>query len=51
VKIHILDTRQLGRAGIVAASALETNDGIALFDTGPESTYENVAAAIRQSGS
>jgi glyoxylase-like metal-dependent hydrolase (beta-lactamase superfamily II) len=51
VKIHILDTRQLGRAGIVAASALETNDGIALFDTGPESTYENVAAALRQSGS
>jgi len=51
VKIHILDTRQLGRAGIVAATALETNDGIALFDTGPESTYENVVAALRQSGS
>jgi glyoxylase-like metal-dependent hydrolase (beta-lactamase superfamily II) len=51
VKIHILDTRQLGRAGIVAASALETDDGIALFDTGPESTFDNVAAALRQSGS
>src|SRR5260370_18761990 len=51
VKIHILDTRQLGRAGIVAATALETNDGIALFDTGPESSYENVVPALRQSGS
>ena len=51
MKIHILDTRQLGHAGIVAATALETDDGIALFDTGPESTYENVIAALRQSGS
>ncbi len=51
MKIHILDTRQLGHVGIVAATALETNDGIALFDTGPESTYENVVAAFRQSGS
>lgn len=51
MKIHVLDTRQLGHAGIVAATALETNDGIALFDTGPESTYENVVAAFRQSGS
>jgi glyoxylase-like metal-dependent hydrolase (beta-lactamase superfamily II) len=51
VKIHILDTRQLGRAGIVAATALETDDGVALFDTGPESTFDNVAAALRQSGS
>src|SRR5437868_2809761 len=40
--MHILDTRQLGHARIVAATALETNDGIALFDTGPESTFDNV---------
>src|SRR6476660_5500832 len=50
VKIHILDTRQLGRPGIVAATALETNDGIALFDTGPESTFDNVAAGIGKIG-
>ena len=49
--ISILDTQQLGRAGIVAATALETDDGIALFDTGPESTFDNVAAALHQSGS
>jgi len=50
VKIHILDTRQLGHAGIVAATALETNDGIALFDTGPESTFDNVIADLRKAG-
>ena len=35
----------------MAATALETDDGIALFDTGPESTFDNVAAALRQSRS
>ena len=48
--IHILDTRQLGHAGIVAATALETNDGIALFDTGPESTFDNVTSELRKAG-
>lgn len=48
--IHILDTRQLGHAGIVAATALETNDGVVLFDTGPESTFQNVVDALRQHG-
>jgi glyoxylase-like metal-dependent hydrolase (beta-lactamase superfamily II) len=50
VRIHILDTRQLGHSGIVAATALETDDGIALFDTGPESTFENVIVDLRNSG-
>jgi glyoxylase-like metal-dependent hydrolase (beta-lactamase superfamily II) len=48
--IHILDTRHLGYQGIVAATALETDDGIALFDTGPESTFENVLAELRAAG-
>jgi glyoxylase-like metal-dependent hydrolase (beta-lactamase superfamily II) len=48
--IHILDTNQLGHAGIVAATALETDDGIALFDTGPESTFDNVMGGLRQAG-
>ena len=51
MKIHVLDTKQLGHPGIVAATALETSDGIALFDTGPESTFKNVTAALRDSGS
>jgi glyoxylase-like metal-dependent hydrolase (beta-lactamase superfamily II) len=46
--IHVLDTRHLGRPGIIAATLLETDDGPALFDTGPESTFENVAAALRK---
>ena len=50
MKIHILDTRQLGHAGIVAATALETNDGIALFDTGPESTFDNVIVDLQKTG-
>ena len=50
MKIHVLDTRQLGHAEIVAATALETNDGIALFDTGPESTFENVISELRKAG-
>ncbi len=44
--IHVLDTRQLGRPGIIAATALETADGIVLFDTGPESTFDNIAAEL-----
>ena len=50
MRIHVFDTCQLGRAGIIAATALETDDGIALFDCGPESTYKNVAAATRAIG-
>ena len=48
--LHILDTRQLGRAGIIAATALETNEGIALFDTGPESTFDNVIVDLGKAG-
>ena len=50
MKIHVLDTRQLGHSGIVAATALETGDGIALFDTGPESTFDNVIVDLRKAG-
>ena len=46
----ILDTRQLGRSGIIAATALEVNEGIALFDTGPESTFDNVVVDLRNVG-
>src|SRR4051794_1463982 len=50
MKIHILDTQQLGFAGIVAVTALETDDGIALFDTGPESTFDNVIVDLGKVG-
>ncbi len=48
--IHILDTLHLDRPGIIAAIALETNDGIALFDTGPDSTFEQISAAMHAAG-
>jgi glyoxylase-like metal-dependent hydrolase (beta-lactamase superfamily II) len=34
----------------VAATALETDDGIALFDTGPESTFDNVIVDLGKAG-
>jgi glyoxylase-like metal-dependent hydrolase (beta-lactamase superfamily II) len=48
--IHVLDTQHLGRPGIIAATALETEDGLAFFDTGPESTFETVAAQLSEKG-
>jgi glyoxylase-like metal-dependent hydrolase (beta-lactamase superfamily II) len=44
--VHVLDTRQLGRPGIIAATAVESKDGLVLFDTGPESTFESIAAEL-----
>jgi glyoxylase-like metal-dependent hydrolase (beta-lactamase superfamily II) len=48
--VHILDTRQLGRRGIIASTALETHAGLVLFDTGPESTFANVAQQLHAVG-
>src|SRR5438093_3531125 len=48
--VHILDTRHLGKPGIIAATALETTAGVALFDTGPESTFETLAREIERRG-
>ena len=48
--VHVLDTRQLGRPGIIAATAVETDDGLVLFDTGPESTFANVAERLQEAG-
>jgi glyoxylase-like metal-dependent hydrolase (beta-lactamase superfamily II) len=50
LKIHILDTRQLGHSGIIAATAIETDGGVALFDTGPESTFNNVIVDLGKAG-
>jgi len=48
--VHVFDTRQLGRSGIIAATALETEDGLALFDTGAESTFEHLAKEFQDAG-
>ena len=48
--VHVLDTQQLGRRGIIAATAVETDAGLALFDTGPESTFAHVAQQLHEKG-
>src|ERR1043166_6489803 len=47
---HVFDTRQLGRPGIIASTALETSEGLVLFDTGPESTFGNLAQQLLEAG-
>jgi glyoxylase-like metal-dependent hydrolase (beta-lactamase superfamily II) len=48
--VHVLDTQQLDRRGIIAATAVEADDGLVLFDTGPESTFPNVAEQLQEAG-
>src|SRR5215211_2697895 len=48
--IHVLDTVQLGRPGIIAATAVQFGDELALFDTGPESTFDNITIALSELG-
>lgn len=48
--IHVLDTRFQARPNIIAATALETNGGLALFDTGPESTFDNLSEELEKIG-
>ncbi len=48
--VLVLDTEQSGRRGITAATAIDVGDGLALFDSGPESTFKNVAAALEAAG-
>ncbi|MDQ6860473.1 MAG: MBL fold metallo-hydrolase [Verrucomicrobiota bacterium] len=48
--IHVLDTRQLDRPGIIAATAVETDDSLVFFDTGAESTFNNIAAELQGIG-
>jgi glyoxylase-like metal-dependent hydrolase (beta-lactamase superfamily II) len=45
--IHVLDTKHLGRQGIIAVTVLETESGPVVFDTGPESTFQTVVAELR----
>ena len=49
--IHVLDSKHLGRPGIIAATLLETDEGPVLFDTGPESTFDAIANALSKLGS
>ena len=48
--IHVLDTRQLGRPGIIAVTAVEADNSLVLFDTGAESTFDHIASGLRKLG-
>ena len=48
--IHILDTFHLGRPGIIAATLIETTEGLAFFDVGAESTFDNLAKELQHRG-
>jgi glyoxylase-like metal-dependent hydrolase (beta-lactamase superfamily II) len=48
--VHVLDTNHLARPGIIAVTLLETNDGIALFDTGADSTFDHVVSEMNRRG-
>jgi len=50
LKTHVIDTVQLGRPGVIAVIAVETRDGVVLFDTGPESTFQNVVTGLEKVG-
>jgi glyoxylase-like metal-dependent hydrolase (beta-lactamase superfamily II) len=48
--IHVLDTQHLGRPEIIAATLLESDEGPVLFDTGPESTFQNIEDELGKLG-
>lgn len=48
-KLHVLDTKMHGRAGITA-SYLITDGGGALIETGPKSSVDNVVAGLEERG-
>ena len=50
MSVHVLDTRMRGRSGIIASIAMETSEGLALFDVGPESTFNNLSAELGRIG-
>ena len=50
LKVHVLDTCHLGRAHILAVTALETDGGLVLFDVGPESAFQEIVGELRKLG-
>jgi len=48
--IHVLDTRWLGREGVIAVFAVPHEEGVALVETGPESAFGAVVAGLEALG-
>lgn len=50
LKIHVFDTCHVGRANIIAVTALESDRGLILFDVGPESAFQKIVSELRKLG-
>lgn len=49
-KINVLDIKFLGESAVIANYLIESEDGLILVETGPETTFENLKAAISDKG-
>lgn len=48
--ITTLDTRFLNESSVIAVYLIESEDGLILVDTGPETVFENLASALSERG-
>ncbi|MGY8644459.1 MAG: hypothetical protein ACKVJU_25620 [Verrucomicrobiales bacterium] len=48
--VHTLDLKFQGHSSAIAAFLVEGPDGLILIETGPESTRENLLAAVKNLG-
>lgn len=48
--IHILDTLFLNAPSVIASHLIESEDGLILIETGPETVFENLKSAIAEIG-
>lgn len=49
-KIHILDLDFLDESSSIASFLIESNEGLILIESGPETTFEHLKSAIAQKG-
>lgn len=49
-QIHTLDTQFLGESSVIAIYLLESEDGLIIVDSGPDTTFEPLKAAISNAG-
>ncbi len=49
-KIELLDVHFLGQSSVIANYLIPSDDGLILIETGPETTFEHLKAAIAEKG-
>lgn len=50
VNVHTIDIRFLERSEVIANYLIESDDGLILVETGPETAFENLKAGIKAQG-